>query len=73
LRQEVEEEEAVLLVYSARFEVDHGDGASARSWLGAQKFDQAVETKGKGRGFSAGGTEEGKRRLGFPGDPRRRR
>jgi hypothetical protein len=36
------------------------------------KFDQEVETKGKERGFSAGGTEEGKRRLGFPGDPRRR-
>jgi hypothetical protein len=73
LRQEVEEEEAVLRVYSARFEVDHGDGASARSWPGAHKFNQEVETKEKGRGFFAGGTEEGKRRLGFPGDPRRRR
>jgi hypothetical protein len=36
-----------------------------RCWPGARKFDPEVEMKGKGRGLSASGTEEGKRKLGF--------
>jgi hypothetical protein len=63
LRQEVEEEEAVLLVYSARLEVDHGDGSLAAVVLGSVQNNK----KSKGKGKASGGARRGKE-LGFAGD-----
>jgi hypothetical protein len=61
LRQEVEEEEAVFLVYSARLEVAHGDGSLAAVELGSVQNNK--KTKGKGK--ASGGARRGKE-LGFP-------
>jgi hypothetical protein len=43
LHQEVEEEEAVLLVYSARLEVAHGDGSLAAVVLGGVQNNKKNE------------------------------
>jgi hypothetical protein len=61
LRQKVEEEEAVLLMYSARLEVDHGDGSLAAVVL--RSVQNNKKTKGKGK--PSGGVRRGKE-LGFP-------